>query len=172
MKLTRLERRFFLIVVAIVLKWSVLLWAIVSSWLTFRIFAAIFLSFYLYCTSFGCCENGYIPLYHYFFRYRFKHSYAEREELNRQFYSVDYVRIGEGVFTEEYLVFANFGVVLQYSEIEKINFSERKYLYVVTIFLKNEKKYSFNIRQSEFTGNPSLLDKALLKFEHSKLKDS
>lgn len=159
-------------VVAIILKWGVAIWLIIYSFIRSWFAPVLIGMLWLYYTSFGCCENGYIPLYHYFFRYRFKHSYAEREELNRQFYSINYVRIGEGVFTEEYLVFANFGVVLHYSEIEKIVFLKHKCLHVVTVFLKNGKEYSFNISQSEFIGNPSLLDKALLKFEHSKLKDS
>lgn len=165
MKSTRLERRLFLEMLGIILRWGVALWLIISSSIRLWIIPAVVGGVWLYFTSFGCCENGYIPRYHYFFRYRFKHSYTERFELNRQFYSIDYVRIGEGVFTKEHLIFANFGVILHYSEIEKITLSKNQNLNVVTIFLTNKKKYLFNISQPEFTGNPSLFDKALKQYE-------
>ena len=119
----------------------------------------------LFFTTFPICENGYIPSYHYFFRYRWKHTYQERLELSNQCENYEYTRIGEGVFTREYLIFYDFGAILHYSEIKKISFSKVRNLNVVTAYLKNGKKYSFNITQAEYEGDSSSYQMAIDRFK-------
>ena len=136
----------------------------------FRVFigAVLIVSLWLIFTSFACCENGYIPRYHYFFRYLFFHSYQDRLELDRQYECAEYVRIGEGVFLEDYLLFVDFGVILRYSEIESIVLSQIRNLNVVSIHLKDGGKYCFNISEPEYKGGISLYSKALQHYQSKK----
>ena len=84
--------------------------------------------------------------------------------MSNQCEDYKYIRIGEGVFTEEYLIFYDFGAILHYSEIKTISFSKVRNLNVVTARLKNGKKYSFNIALSEYLGNSSSYQKAIDRF--------
>lgn len=165
MKYTKLEKHLFFRSGLIIIKWAFCLAFIL--YCIYRVFLveAFIIFLWLWFTSFGCCENGYIPRYHYFLRYRFSHSYEERLRLSNQYESNEYIKIGEGVFLENYLLFADFGVTLLYSEIERISLNKHLNLNVVSVVLKSGRKYAFNISEVEYKSTPSLYQKAISYFQ-------
>ena len=168
MILTKLEKNLLLKMSLTALKWVVCIALICYA--TYRMFlgATLICVLWLLGTSFGCCENGYIPRYHYFLRYRFCHSREERVSLSEQYHSYNYIKIGEGVFLEEYLLLSDFGALFSYSEIESVFYKKVSNLNVVYVLLKNGKKYAFNISEPEYKGAQSLYNKALLFFYEKK----
>ena len=165
MKMTKLEKHLSVYFWLTVIKW--IFWPMFILYCIYRVhfFGTFAGLLHLHLTSFRCCENGYIPMYHYFFRYRFSHSYEERKILNQQYESTAYTKIGEGAFLEDYLVFTDFGVILSYSEIKSISFRKWRNLNVVSVCLKNGKKYEFNISEAEYKSEPSLYRKALSHYQ-------
>ena len=168
MNITRLEKHLLLKFCMTVIKWSFCI--VFSVYALYRVFLlpVVIILLWLFLTSFSCCENGYIPRYHYFFKFRFRHSYQERAMLSSQYESNDYVKIGEAIFTEDYLVWIDFGVILHYSEIKRITLTPISNLNVVSVYLQNNKKYCFNISEPEFKSTPSLYEKAILYYESQK----
>ena len=149
-KLTRLEKHIMIRSMWTVIKW--LFCFLLMGYSIYRMYipAALLTLAWLLLTSFGCCENGYISRYHYFFRYYVRHSFSQRLDFSNQYESNQYIRIGEAVFTETHLLLCDFGTVFRYSEIEDLALSKKHNLNVVTILLKNKKKYAFNISASTF----------------------
>ena len=168
MSLTKLEKHLLLKMSFTILKWVACTVLIVYA--IYRLFlgAVLIALVWLLLTSFACCENGYIPRYHYFLRYRFRHSYEERIALSNQYESFQCIRIGEGVFLEDYLLFADFGAIFLYSEIKNISYKKNSNLNVVSVVLTNGKKYNFNISEPEYKGAQSLYNRALAYFQSKK----
>ena len=119
------------------------------------------MAWFLWFSSFRCCENGYIPKKHYFFRYFLSHSYQERLELSSQYESYSYIKIGECAFLEDVLVFTSFGVIAFYDEIKSIRFKKVSNLNAVFVRFKDGTTYAFNISEAEYKGSDSLYVKAM-----------
>ena len=168
MKLTKLEKHLLLKMCFTLLKWLFCIIIIVYTIYRMFLLATLVTLLWLVFTSFSCCENGYIPRYHYFFHYFFSHTLEERSELSNQYEAYNYIKIGECVFLEDCLLLTDFGVLLWYSEIKSIVYQKVGNLNVVYIILANEKRYAFNISESEYKGTTSLYCKALTYFERKK----
>ena len=172
MRATKLEKKLLLHLAGTILKWVFCLAAIGLTSYTLRLGATVIVVAWLWFTSFGCCENGYVPKYHYLLRYRFSHSREERLELSRQYESYAYVKIGECVFLEDFLIFTRFGVILPYAEIQNIYYQKVFNLNAVYVCLKNGKKYAFNISEAEYKGESALYIKALEHYGKKKTADA
>ena len=168
MNMTRLEKHLLLKLAMTGLKWVFCLALVIYTLIRCFFLPTAITLLWLFFTSFSCCENGYIPRYHYFLKFRFCHSYQERLMVSSQYESNHYIRIGEALFAENYLIWVDFGVVLHYSEINRITLTKIRNLNVVSVYLQNGKKYCFNISEPEFKSSPSLYDKAILHYESKK----
>lgn len=99
-------------------------------------------------------DNLYFPSNHYFKLFLRQKTKEERIVLNNKIENSNYLKLGEIVFLENFLVFTRFGVVLQYKNIQDMSFKKvlsrrSKFYYAVQFECNDGKKYQMKLWDNE-----------------------
>ena len=174
-----LKRKFWITLLWLMLA-SVLVWAFTIHWmlgfvwamLLFPLVIWVLVSLNLYCSKFD-----------YFILCR-KLPQEIRKDISNQCENVEkYPHVGELAFTETYVIFTKFGVVLSYDQIVKISLSKgpvgfnsslNAFAYTVTFQLSSGKEYKCDIYNdaSFFKGPNSAFDQAMALYREKRMEVS